>query len=180
MKHIITTSAVAILVASFATAAFAGDRKGRGKRMKGDRVMKMLGQLDLSPEQQEAVEKIQQEKSAESEPLRQKIRDIKKQMRAEWTAESPDEKKIIALHEQKHALKGQLAELRIESRIDTLAVLTPEQSEKLAALKAERRSKRAERRANGNSKGKRFGKKGRGPGGKGMSIDPSLDSSSSY
>jgi len=178
MKHIITTSAVAILIASFATLAVAGDRKGKGTRIKEGRIMKMLGQMDLSPEQQEAVEKIRKETRAEKEPLRQQIRDIKKQMRAEWAAESPDEKKIFALHEQAHALKGKLAELRIESRIDTLMVLTPEQREALAAQKAERRAKRAEHRSNG--KGKRFGKKGRGRSCRGMSVDPSLDSISGF
>ena len=175
MKRIIATSVAVIMVASFASLATAGGRRGKGKHnhMKGDRIMKVFGKLDLSAEQQTAIETIQKEARAEAEPLRQQGRNLMKQVREAWNNGSPDEKAIIALHRQVHALKGQLAELRIEARIDTLAVLTAEQKEKLASLKAERKAKWAERKANG--KGKRSGKKGRGKGfGKGMSADPAF------
>ena len=181
MKRIITVSAVAVLTALLAVPVVAGGRGGKGKhkQMKKDRIMKVLYKLDLSPEQRAAVDSIHEEARAEAEPIHKQIRELEKEVRLKWDAASPDEKAIISLHKQVHDLKGDLAELRIGSRIDTLAVLTPEQREKLTSLRAGRKAKRAERRANG--KGKRSGKKGRGKGyGKGMSVDPSSDSRSRF
>ena len=168
MKRIITVSTIAMIIASFAAVAVAGDRGRRGKRMKGDRIMKMAGELDLTADQQVMIKKIHDEKRAESQPLRQQIHDLKREQRIQWSATSPDEKAILSLQEQVNALKEELVELRFASRMDTLAVLTPEQRAKLAELKAERRAK-------GKRKGKRFGKKGRGRGySQSMSGDPAV------
>ena len=182
MKRLITTAAVAVLFVSFATVAAAGDRRGRGRshHKKGDHVMKLFGELDLTAEQQAAIKKIHTEARAETKPLHEEMRSLKDEMREEWGTMAPDEDRILALHKQIHAIKGQLGVLRIETRMDTLNVLTAEQREDLASLKAERRAKRAERRADrkgkkGNKRGngKRSGKRGRGFG-QGMSVDPSL------
>mgnify|MGYP003572801527 CR=1 FL=1 len=180
MKRMTITAAVAILIASFATVAAAGDRRGRGHHKKGDRIMKLLGKLDLTAEQQVAIEKIRNEARAEMTPLFEEVRELKDEMREEWGTTAPDEERILDLHKQIHAIKGQLGVLRIETRMDTLNVLTAEQREDLASLKAERRAKRAERRADrkgkkGNKRGngKRSGKRGRGFD-QGMSVDPSL------
>jgi len=137
--------------------------------------MKTFDQLSLSPEQQEAIKKIHDEERVETEPLGRQIHDIKKEMFKEWASEPLDEKKIIALQERAHALKGQLEILHIESRVDMLAVLTAEQRAQLALLKAEHRT-------SGKGKRKRFGKKkGHGRGySQGMSVDPSLDSRSHF
>ena len=131
MKRIIATSVIAIVIASFATVAVAGDHRGKGKHkhMRGDRIMKVFGQLDLSPEQQAAIEKI-----------------------------------------------------RAKAHADTMAVLTPEQREKLAEMKAAR----AERRKDG--KGERSGKKGRGKNkragkkghSRGTSVDPAAGSNHGF
>jgi Spy/CpxP family protein refolding chaperone len=176
MKRIITTLVITIAVASFATVAVAGGREGKGKHRKGDRIMKALGQLELSPEQQESVKLIHEGTRSEAAPLRKQLRDLRQKVRDEWGTGSPNEKSIIALHKQIHALKGRLEEWKIEARIDTMAVLAPEQREKLAKIKADRRA---------NGKGKRSGRKGRGKGkrsgkkgyGEGMCVDPTLGSS---
>ena len=183
MKRLITTAAVAVLFVSFATVAAAGDRRGRGRshHKKGDHVMKLFGELDLTAEQQAAIKKIHTEARAETKPLHEEMRSLKDEMREEWGTMAPDEDRILALHKQIHAIKGQLGVLRIESRIDTMNVLTPGQREQLATLKAERKAKRAERFADGKKgkrdkqgkRGKRGGKRG-GSFGQGMSVDPSL------
>ena len=194
MKRLTITAAVAILIASFATVASAGDRgRGRGHHMKGDHGMRLFGQLDLTADQQAAIQKIRTETRADMQPLRNEVRDLRDEMREEWGTVAPDEQRILALHKQIHAIKGQMGVLRIEARVDTLNVLTPEQREQLATLKAERRAERAERRADGvknrdgkkgkkgkkGDRGKRFGKRGAGFG-YGMSVDPGLVGNSSF
>ena len=155
MKHMITTSAIAVFLTIFAVAgAEAGARKGDGRRGKGDRVERLQQKLSLTAEQRLAVEKLEQDMKAESEPLFKKTMELKKQIKNQWKAEKPDEAKIIALHNKMFELKKQLAELRVEFRVDVIELLTPEQRAEFAKM-------------GGPHHGKRDGKRGK-KAGKGM------------
>ena len=128
--------------------------RGMHKHGKGDRGMRWIEQVDLTDAQKSQIDTIREEKKTQAAPLRESVRALKEQMRVQWQADVPSEGEILALHRQIHDIKGQLAELRIQTRIDVIAVLTPEQRAEAQQFMAERAERRAERRGK-NGKGER-------------------------
>jgi Spy/CpxP family protein refolding chaperone len=174
MKHtkkIFIITVVAVL-ATAAAPAFAGKGKakgsgrgfrdgtgqleGWGKRGKGfrDKGMRGLSRLDLTAEQKTRIEAIHEDHRKSTETLRKQARDLKEQMRGLWQATTPDEGAILFLHRQIHKIKGELAEYRIQMRIDVLAILTPEQRAEMRSFK-EQRSERRKGRRSGLGRGRR-------------------------
>ena len=83
------------------------------------------------------------------------MKELRQQMQEEWQVDEPDEGAILALHREIHEIRGQLAEYRIQLRLDVMAILTPEQREKARA----RFNARGQR---GKGRGGRFMGRGRG------------------
>ena len=153
MKKLLTISMLAALALTFgATSAEAGHR-GRGKDAKGDRITRMVEQLELSAEQQAALVKLRDEMIEDAEPIMAKLRAVRDEQRTLWQADDIDEARVKALHKKAHRLEGQLEELRIELRLDVVDLLTPEQRAELKELGARRFT-------GGKHQGKRDGKRG--------------------
>jgi Spy/CpxP family protein refolding chaperone len=128
----VTGIAVGVVVLALGTAALAHGREGRGdrdgKRDGGrDGIGRMTERLDLTADQRAKIAKLKEEMRGKAQPLDQKLRDLKAQERAAWTADKPDEAKVVALHRETLALRGQIDELRIAQRFDVWALLTPAQ-----------------------------------------------------
>ena len=150
MKKQIAISMLAAGALLFAvTSADAGDRK-KGKKMRGDRMARVVEQLDLTVEQKAAIEKVRSDARQESKAAETKLRALRKQQRALWKAEQIDRAKAVKLQKQISKLHGELEVRRVETRIDMLATLTAEQRTELAKRKAQR-----------PKDGKRRGKHGR-------------------
>jgi protein CpxP len=125
-----------------------GEIEGREKRGKGfhDKGMRGLSRLDLTAEQKTRIEAIREDHRKSTETLKKQVRDLKEQMRGLWQATTPDEGAILSLHRQIHKIKGELAEYRIQMRIDMLAILTPEQRAEMRSFKGQPGERRKGRR----------------------------------
>ena len=170
--HIIST-AIIIALALTATPAFAkkgkgtgevrgnGDGKGygeghrdfepgegrfgkRGKRH-GNRGMRWLKQLDISADQKVKIDALKANTKSTTEPLRDKLRTLKQQMRAAWQVDAPNKGNILSLHRKIHKIKGEIGKYRIQLRLDVFAILTPEQRAKTNSLRENRHERRGRR-----------------------------------
>lgn len=163
-----TTLIVAALTVFAVGSAQAGGKKrgdGMHKHQRGDRVEMMIRHLDLTPEQVETMKKLRAEMDGDISPLVEKERELKRAIRDEWSADNPDEDKLIKLHRKAIKLKSKIGEVRIEYRVDVINNLTAEQRAKLKDF----RKAGIERRNNKRS-GDRGMKDGRAHRGK-RSID---------
>jgi len=138
-------SAVAFLMAFDASAG-----RGRGQGRRGT-VQRMTAALELTAEQQVAIQKLRAELIEDLAPAKAKLTALREQMRALWQADNPNEKKILAKHAEMDTYRKQIRDRQIEFRLDVLGVLTVEQRAKLQQLKADRGADRT---------GKRGGKRG--------------------
>ncbi|MGM0577962.1 MAG: Spy/CpxP family protein refolding chaperone [Myxococcota bacterium] len=157
MKRIRTltlTTLIAALVAAPAAMAFGpgGQRGPRGERL--------IEALDLTPDQQEAVEALRQQMRKEAEPLRKEMDAAREEMKQLWRVPELDRAAIQAKAAEIHAIHSQLRSLRLDHRLDVFEVLDAEQRGKFLEMQ-ERRHDRKTRRG---KRGKR-GRRGGGPGG---------------
>lgn len=164
-KNFIATITVLTLVLT-ATAVVAGGWGGRGQGrfgagggpgFHGRWVERMAAALQLTEQQQAAIRQIRDDAQKDAEPLIRKVRELRERMRLEWQSAEPDKGTLMALHEEIHKINGELGESRIETRLDVLHVLTPEQR---ATLKATM----GQRLRDGSGRGQRGMKGGRGNG----------------
>lgn len=108
-----------------------------GGRKRGHRggMKRVLNQLDLTPEQTQQVETIQQQFRANNEPLREELQTQHQQMRSLFSNDAT----VDELREQHQAVKDlreQFADNRFEQMLQIREVLTPEQRDRLAELMA--------------------------------------------
>jgi len=152
-------------------------KKGPGRRgFKGDFVERMVKHLNLTADQETKVRALHEEHKNLAEPLREKLKVLHEEMRAAWQVPEPSEVEIIELQRQIHALKGELAELRVQLRIDVMTILTPEQREQMAQFHKMGRGK-----GMGRGMGRRGGGRGHGPGfGAGSGQGPMADDQTQF
>jgi Spy/CpxP family protein refolding chaperone len=93
----------------------------------------MAEELGLTEDQKAQIEQIRESSREDAKPLRDKVKDLRKEMLSEWQASVPDEGTLLDLHKEIHDVKGELGELRIQTRLDVINLLTPEQREKMKA-----------------------------------------------
>jgi Spy/CpxP family protein refolding chaperone len=134
-KILVTVSVLTLTLA--ATAAYAGGwgggrgygrfGGGAGPGFQGRMVARMAETLQLTEQQQAAIKQIHEEAGKDAEPLIRKVRELREKMRAEWRSEAPDKGTLMDLHDEIHRINGELGESRIQTRLDVLNVLTPEQ-----------------------------------------------------
>ena len=110
-------------------------RKGRGYRM--ERLM----ELDLTPEQSEQIETIQQQSQADTEPLRQESQQAHAQMHS-LLAENANSDELRQQHQQIQTLHQQLGNQRFETMLQVREILTPEQRSQMAELIQQHRGRR--------------------------------------
>ena len=98
MKKLLEISMAAALAATFAaTSSEAGERGGKGKRERGDRIVRVLDELDLTPQQQDAIADLRDDAREESGPISAQIRALREKQRVALRAEPIDEDEVVAL-----------------------------------------------------------------------------------
>ena len=111
-------------------------RKGRG-----DRMTRLLEQLDLTPEQSEQIETIRQQSQADTETLRQEFQQAHAQMRS-LLAGNANSDELRQQHQQIQTLHQQLGNQRFETMLQVREILTPEQRSQMAELIQQHRGRR--------------------------------------
>ena len=107
----------------------------------GNRMNKLLQQLELSPEQSQQIETIQQQFRSENEPLWQEMQANRQQMRSLLTSETSAEE-LRQQHQQAQSLHQQLSDNRFETMLQIREVLTPEQRTQLAEMMEQHRGRK--------------------------------------
>ena len=138
---------------SLAQCPFGSEREGRGRghrgHMMGPRMMEML---NLTPEQKTEIEEIKKEMKADAEPLRTQLGNLRGKMKELWSADVPNESAILDVEKQMHDVRGKLHQLKIQMKLDVMAILTPEQKSKFKELRSQFKGKRG-KRGHRNGKG---------------------------
>jgi protein CpxP len=100
------------------------------------RVNRMLGhlyvELDASDAQKQKIDPIVKAAAKDLFPLRQKMRDIRRQQRELFTAETVDRAAIGKLSEERSKLAEQMSRRFTQALVDVAEVLTPAQRQQLA------------------------------------------------
>lgn len=107
-----------------------GEREGFHQK----RMERMAEKLGLNEQQQTALEALKVQQRADRQSLREQIRQQRDAMRK--LLESPDVSKqqVLAAQREIHALRGQLAESRVDFLFEAKKVLTQDQFKKLLEL----------------------------------------------
>jgi periplasmic protein CpxP/Spy len=147
MKRWIPTLLIAVLslspVAAYAQPSPGAEPQERGM-YKGEKGMRKLDQLGLSPQQKDQVRALREEQKQKNGPLMAQFKDLRTQAKA--ARETGDQAKLASIRSQMQALKPKLQQARADSEQKLYAILTPEQRTKFEQLKAERKEKRERRR----------------------------------
>ena len=116
------------------------DKKGkRGDR--GERMGKLFEQLDLTPEQSQNIEAIQNQSKSDREALRSQMETQHQEMRSLLASDTSTEQ-LRQQHQQVEELHQQLGNNRFETMLRIREVLTTEQRAKIAELMEQHRGKR--------------------------------------
>lgn len=99
---------------------------------------RLLEQVGLSPEQRQKVQAIREQGRAQSEALRQQLETKQQAMMRYLQSSNADEAQARTLNADINRLQQQLSEARLKTWFSIRQQLTPEQLEKLKALKAKR------------------------------------------
>jgi Spy/CpxP family protein refolding chaperone len=153
MKRFAIPLAVASLLLT--TSVFAGHGRGRGGLGHPDPVMmkKAMKDAGLSDQQIRRIETLRDESQRVAIDIRHELDKARLELKQLMGQYQVDESAVMALVEQTHAIKLRLKKERIGLKFKIRKELTPEQWEKLQAVKAEMRMKH----------GRKGGKRG-GPG----------------
>lgn len=113
--------------------AFARGGGGPGERgERGYRFDRMAEKLGLDAKQKVTLKTLHEQHRDEADSLRDQMKAAQEKVKAAWLDKNADAAKIRAAHREVHALKGQLAEQRVEFGLAVKKVLTPEQFETFA------------------------------------------------
>ncbi len=124
------------------TAPAAASSRGHGKGKKGHakkRLDKLCAVVSCTAKQRKELEKIHADTRARTKPERERMKDLHKQMRAEWQKDKLDRAKIRRLHEEMQKQHAKIARARLDARMRGHDVLTPEQRKKAAELRKKHR-----------------------------------------
>lgn len=110
-----------------------------GKR--GGGMQRVLQQLDLTPEQLQQIEVIQEQSKNQSQALRQQMQTQRDEMRSLLASDATPEQ-LQQQHQQAQNLHQQLGDNRFETLLQVREVLTPEQRTQMAELMAQRLERR--------------------------------------
>lgn len=129
----------AILAVTLATSALAQtERPLRGLRGQigatapdMPQLDRMLQRLDLSEDQQAAIEKLQTAARKEGVELRKQLQRARHELQGEMLKDSPSERTVVQLTERVGELRTKLQVLRVKTRLAVRAQLTAEQRDEL-------------------------------------------------
>ena len=112
-----------------------GRKWGRGGGMK-----QLFQQLNLSSEQSQQIEAIQEQFKTENETLRQQMQTQHQEMRSLMASDATSEQ-LRSQHQQVQDLHQQLGNNRFETMLQVREVLTPEQRTQMAELMEQHQGK---------------------------------------
>ena len=124
--------------------AQATDSPESGGPRKGRRFQKLVEELDLTSEQQEAIRAIREEARSEKQALRQQMRQERETMRT-LLASDTSRDELRSQHQKMLALRQDMATKRFETMLDVRDQLTPEQRAKFAELRGKHRGRHGRR-----------------------------------
>ena len=126
---------------SFITQLAQNQMKHGRKMGRGDRMEKLLQQLELTPEQSQQISAIQENSRTESETLWQEMQTNHEQMKSLLSSDASPEQ-LRQQHQQVQALRQQLGDNRFETMLQVREILTPEQRTQMAELMEQHREQR--------------------------------------
>jgi zinc resistance-associated protein len=89
--------------------------------------------LNLTPEQSQKIQALEESYFRETLPLRNEVQTKQLELRTLWAQANPDEGKILAKQKEINDLRTQLQEKATKNRLEMRKVLTPEQQAQLGA-----------------------------------------------
>ncbi|MGD1921676.1 MAG: Spy/CpxP family protein refolding chaperone [Pleurocapsa sp.] len=121
-------------------------RNEHGKRGRG--LDKLMQQLDLTPEQSQQIEAIQEDSREIAEDLKEQMRSQREEMKS-LMASDADAGELRTQHQEAQSLHQQASNNRFETMLSIREVLTPEQRAEMAELVEQHRGKRSDKRNEG-------------------------------
>jgi Spy/CpxP family protein refolding chaperone len=130
-----TIGIVALVLAGFTANAQAGERgpKAKGEGPKAGKPMGPFADLNLTPEQKQKMDQIQEAAAKQAEPLHKELAAKMKEMQALWAVDKPDKVTIERKHAEMNAINSKLWGVHIDAKLQIHALLTPEQRAKWAS-----------------------------------------------
>jgi Spy/CpxP family protein refolding chaperone len=107
---------------------------------RGDRGMRWLEELNLSAEQSEQIQAIQEQSRTAKEGLHQQLQQAHEELRSLMASDASADQ-LRQQHQQVQNLKQQLDNQRFETMLEVREVLTSEQRVQLAELKQQHRGR---------------------------------------
>jgi protein CpxP len=138
MKRLI---AMFLLLGLTALPVLAQPQPGRRFERLEERKGRLIEELNLSPQQQQQLEAIRQQRRGEIENLKQRMQQLRQEMDQLLSTNAP-ESSIRAKFTEIQAVKQKMAEVRFEQMLATREILTPEQRVKFRELMSRRRERR--------------------------------------
>ncbi len=152
--------AMGLAIAGLVTAGTVQAQAGRGRGFRGPQfshqgpggpggpgaIMRGLRALDLTDAQREQVRVVFEQYRPQFDQLGTQARESGEALRDAMTADAFDEGAIRSAHQGVAAAQVELAVLGSQARRDVMNLLTPEQRQRAAELKAEREKRMQERR----------------------------------
>lgn len=120
---------------------------------KGDHFQKMTEELNLTPQQKEALTKEREEFASKSKDLKEKIRTVRTDLKAELDKPVLDKAKVDTLTAELKNMIGQQIQNRIDKVIAMKQILTPEQFAKMRSSMDERKHEKGEKGEKGYKHG---------------------------
>ncbi len=108
---------------------------------RGQKMERLLQQLDLTPEQSQQIEAIQADSETTAQELRQQIQTQHQQMRSLMTSDATTDE-LRAQYQQAQDLHQQMGNNRFETMLQIREVLTPEQRAEIAELMEQHRGRK--------------------------------------
>ncbi len=127
---ILTCSILTMAAAGVAHACNGPGNHNRGG-FRGDKMMQMMGNLDLSKEQRQTIRKIKNEQRDQMDAKQDEMIDIRKALRKQARAENYDAEKVQKLASTKAEIMADMTVQRIKTINRIRKELTPEQIEKM-------------------------------------------------
>ena len=115
-----------------------GDRCNYKGEYRGDRMMHVMKELDLSDEQRQSVREIKKENREQMKASRQQMMEVHKELREASSADNYDASKVRELADKKAKLMADITVKRVEIMQRIRSELTPEQQKEFAEMKEHR------------------------------------------
>ena len=112
---------------------FAQRRKHGRKGNRGSNIDRLMQNIDLSDEQSQQIEAIEEESKAATDEIKQQVRSQHEEMRALMASDASVEE-IRSQYQEAQALRQQMSDNRFETMLEIREVLTLEQRSQIAEL----------------------------------------------